>query len=173
MPLKLAGEARAGATTRVLDVRSAHDVFVFEDVAEAPVPSLLRGFSAPVKLTTLRSDDELAADIAYLRKTWATIRERNLVSGAGTLLHEDLNLAQRVLRDLVNEETQSIRIDSQLQFDTLRAFGQAFTPTSVNQLALYKGERPIFDLYNIDQEIERALARRVELKSGGYLIRPA
>ncbi len=116
------------------------------------------------------TDDELAADIAYLRKTWATIRERNLVSGAGMLLHEDLNLAQRVLRDLVNDETQSIRIDSQLQFDALRAFGRDFTPTSVDQLTLYKGERPIFDLYNIDQEVERALARRVDLKSGGYLI---
>ena len=116
------------------------------------------------------TDDELAADIAYLRKTWGTIRERNLVSGAGTLLHEDLNLAQRVLRYLVNDETQSIRIDSQLQFDALGAFGREFTPTSVDQLTLYKGERPIFDLYNIDQEIERALARRVDLKSGGYLI---
>ncbi|MCH2241933.1 MAG: ribonuclease G [Aquabacterium sp.] len=116
------------------------------------------------------SDDELAADIAYLRKTWAGIRERNLASGAGTLLHEDLNLAQRVLRDLVNDDTASIRIDSQLQFDTLRAFGAEYTPTSVDKLQLYRGERPIFDLYNIDQEIERALARRVDLKSGGYLI---
>src|SRR5690606_5179721 len=116
------------------------------------------------------SDDELAADIAYLRKTWGGIRERTLKSPAGSLLHQDLNLVQRVLRDLVTDDTQSIRIDSFIQFEALRAFGQEYTPTAVDKLAHYQGERPVFDLYNIDQEIERALARRVDLKSGGYLI---
>jgi ribonuclease G len=116
------------------------------------------------------SDDELAVDIAYLRKTWATIREHGMKAPPGTLLYQELNLAQRVLRDLVNEQVQSIRIDSLIQFDALTCFGEEFTPTSVEKLQHYKGERPIFDLYNIDTEIERALARRVELKSGGYLI---
>jgi ribonuclease G len=116
------------------------------------------------------TDDELGGDIAYLRKTWGAIREQGLKSPPGTLLYQELNLAQRVLRDLVNERVQSIRIDSALQFDTLKAFGDTYTPTAVSRLALYKGERPIFDLYNIDTEIQRALARRVDLKSGGYLI---
>ncbi|WP_119154856.1 ribonuclease G [Caldimonas tepidiphila] len=116
------------------------------------------------------SDAELGADIAYLRKTWALIRSKSLKAPPGTLLHEDLSLAQRVLRDLASEATHSIRIDSQLQYEALKAFGAEFTPTSVGKLALYRGERPIFDLYNIDQEVERALARRVDLKSGGYLI---
>lgn len=116
------------------------------------------------------TDDELAADIAYLRKTWAAIRERYLSSAPGTLLHQDLNLCQRVLRDMVDEQTQSIRVDSQIQFDDLAAFGAEYTPGAVSTLQLYRGERPIFDLYNIDQEVERALERRVELKSGGYLI---
>ncbi|WP_019559221.1 ribonuclease G [Caldimonas manganoxidans] len=116
------------------------------------------------------SDEELAADIAYLRKTWAGVRERSFKSPPGTLLYEDLNLAQRVLRDLAGEDTQSIRIDSRMQFEALQAFGREFTPRAVCKLELYTGERPIFDLYNIDQEIERALARRVDLKSGGYLI---
>ncbi|MDZ5457869.1 ribonuclease G [Azohydromonas lata] len=116
------------------------------------------------------TDAELADDIAYGRKTWATIRERAFSVPPGTLLHQDLNLAERVLRDLSNEQTASIRIDSRLQFDHLKAFGQEFTPGAVGKLELYKGERPIFDLYNIDTEIERALARRVDLKSGGYLI---
>ncbi|CAH0349028.1 ribonuclease G [Aquabacterium sp. CECT 9606] len=116
------------------------------------------------------TDEELGADIAYLRKTWATIREQGLKAAPGSLLHQDLNLAQRVLRDLVIDETANIRIDSLIQFDALRAFGAEFTPTSVDKLQHYKGERPIFDLYNIDQEIEKALARRVDLKSGGYLI---
>jgi ribonuclease G len=116
------------------------------------------------------TDDELASDIAYLRKTWNTIREQGLKVAPGSLLYQELNLAQRVLRDLVNEQTQTIRIDSQVQFEALQAFGQEFTPSAVGRLSLYRGERPIFDLYNIDTEIERALARRVDLKSGGYLI---
>jgi ribonuclease G len=116
------------------------------------------------------TDDELGADIAYLRKTWAGVRERSFKSPPGTLLHEDLNLAQRVLRDLTDDDTQSIRIDSRMQFEALQAFGQEFTPGAVGKLEHYRGERPIFDLYNVDQEIERALARRVDLKSGGYLI---
>jgi ribonuclease G len=116
------------------------------------------------------TDAELADDIAYLRKAWSAIRERSLKSPAGSLLHQDLSLVQRVLRDLAHDGTQSIRIDSQLQYDALKAFGESFTPTSVSRLALYKGERPIFDLFNIDEEIARALARRVDLKSGGYLV---
>jgi len=116
------------------------------------------------------TDDELAEDIAYLRKTWVTIRALALKSPPGSLLHEDLNLVQRVLRDLVDERTATIRIDSRMQFDALRSFGQQFTPSSVNRLQHYKGERPIFDLFGIDQEIEKALARRVDLKSGGYLV---
>ena len=116
------------------------------------------------------TDEELGGDIAYLRKTWGSVREQGLKSPPGTLLYQELNLAQRVLRDLVNERVQSIRIDSVLQFDTLKAFGEVYTPTAVARLALYKGERPIFDLHNIDTEIQRALARRVDLKSGGYLI---
>jgi ribonuclease G len=116
------------------------------------------------------TDDELRADILYLRKTWASVRDMSFKTPAGTLLYQELNLAQRVLRDLVNEHTQTIRIDSQIQFDAMQAFGQIYTPSSLGKLGLYRGERPIFDLYGIDQEIERALARRVELKSGGYLI---
>jgi ribonuclease G len=116
------------------------------------------------------SDDDLADDIAYLRKTWAGIRERAHTSAPGTLLHQDLTLAERVLRDLTNDETATIRIDSKLQHEHLRSFGAAYTPGAVHKLAHYSGERPIFDLFNIDEEIRRALGRRVDLKSGGYLI---
>ena len=116
------------------------------------------------------SDAELGEDIRYLRKTWAGVRERSFKSPAGTLLQQDLSLVERVLRDLTNDATQAVRIDSRLQYDVLRKFGEAFTPTSVAKLQLYAGERPIFDLFNIDEEIARALERRVDLKSGGYLI---
>jgi len=116
------------------------------------------------------SDAELSDDIAYLRKAWTTIRDAATRRTAGTLLHQDLNLAERVLRDLANDATQTIRIDSKLQFDALRAFGATYTPGTVGKLEHYNGERPIFDLFNIEEDIARALARRVDLKSGGYLI---
>ncbi|GGH54642.1 ribonuclease G [Comamonas phosphati] len=116
------------------------------------------------------SDGELAEDIRYLRKTWARIKDSSQKLPAMSVLHQDLNLLQRVLRDLVGETTQSIRIDSREQFALLKAFGQEYMPAAVPKLALYKGERPIFDLYSIDEEIARALGRRVDLKSGGYLI---
>ena len=116
------------------------------------------------------SDAELAEDIAYLRRAWALIRERGTQRPAGSLLHQDLSLAERVLRDLTTEATQTIRIDSKLQHDALSAFGNTFMPGTVVKLDLYRGERPIFDLYGIEEEIARALARRVDLKSGGYLI---
>ena len=116
------------------------------------------------------SDAELAEDIAYLRKTWARIKEASTRLPPKSLLHQDLSLLQRVLRDLVSETTQTIRIDSAEQFKKLQTFGQEFMPSAVDKLQLYKGERPIFDLFNIDEEVGKALGRRVDLKSGGYLI---
>jgi ribonuclease G len=116
------------------------------------------------------SDAELAEDIAYLRKAWARVKSASTRLPPMSLLHQDLSLLQRVLRDLVVETTQTIRVDSREQFDALLAFGQEFMPLAAGKLQHYKGERPIFDLYAIDEEIAKALARRVDLKSGGYLI---
>ena len=116
------------------------------------------------------SDTELADDVAYLRKAWARTREAALRLPPQSLLHQDLNLLQRVLRDLVGESTQAIRLDSREQFENLQTFGREFMPAAAEKLQHYKGERPIFDLFGVDEEIARALGRRVELKSGGYLI---
>ena len=116
------------------------------------------------------TDAELADDIAYLRKTWARIKQAALRQPPLSLLHQDLDLLRRVLRDLVGESTQTIRIDSSEQFERLRAFGEEFMPMAAAKLQLYRGERPIFDLFSIDEEVAKALGRRVDLKSGGYLI---
>jgi ribonuclease G len=116
------------------------------------------------------SDSELADDIRYLRKAWTRIKDAASKLPAKSVLHTDLNLLQRVLRDLVSDQTQSIRIDSGEQFDMLTRFGQDYMPAATDKLQHYKGERPIFDLYSIDDEVAKALGRRVELKSGGYLI---
>ena len=116
------------------------------------------------------SDKELADDIDYLRKAWKRIRDAATRLPATSLLHQDLNLLQRVLRDLAGDLTQSIKVDSLEQFAALTAFGHEFMPAAAQKLQHYKGERPIFDLFSIDEEIALALGRRVDLKSGGYLI---
>jgi ribonuclease G len=116
------------------------------------------------------SDAELGEDIAFLRKSWQRIRQAATTQPAKSLLHQDLTLLQRVLRDLVSDATQSIRLDSKEQFALLTEFGREFMPAALGKLQLYRGERPIFDLYNIDEELKKALGRRVDLKSGGYLM---
>jgi ribonuclease G len=116
------------------------------------------------------SDAELAEDIAYLRKAWGRIRDASTRLPPTSLLHEDLSLLQRVLRDLTEERTRAILIDSHEQFHALSSFGREFMPAAAAHLQHYKGERPLFDLHNVDEEITKALGRRVDLKSGGYLI---
>ncbi len=116
------------------------------------------------------SDAELNDDIAYLRKTWNALQRRVRGVQAPALLYQELSLAQRVLRDLVTESTRLIQVDSRENFERLRAFAAEYMPGVVDRLQLYRGERPLFELYNVDAEIERALGRRVDLKSGGYLI---
>jgi ribonuclease G len=116
------------------------------------------------------SDEELAADIAYLRRIWQEINKRSVGCLPPMLLHHDLTLAQRVLRDLVTAETTAVMCDSRENFQKLRTFAQEYVPQVNDRLVHYTGERPLFDLYGIEDEIQKALARRVDLKSGGYLI---
>ena len=116
------------------------------------------------------TEAELANDVAYLRRLWGYIRERSQTSHAPSLLHQDLSLAQRVLRDFVNEDTGRVLIDSRETFTRLQSFAVDYVPKVAPKLEHYAGERPLFDLYSVEDEIERALARRVDLKSGGYLI---
>ena len=114
--------------------------------------------------------EELSADIGYLRLLWRDLRERSLSAKPAELIYEGLSLAQRVLRDMVSADTGRVMIDSRENFQKLAAFAETYTPQVRPKLDHYTGERPLFDLYNVEQEIERALARRVGLKSGGYLI---
>ncbi|HEX5393453.1 MAG TPA: ribonuclease G [Rhodocyclaceae bacterium] len=116
------------------------------------------------------SDEALAADIAYLRRFWTEIRNRSQTSQPPAVLYEDLTLGQRVLRDLVTNETTRIAIDSRENFQKISTFAQEYMPQVSPLLEHYVGERPLFDLYGVEAEIEKALARRVDLKSGGYLI---
>ena len=116
------------------------------------------------------SESDLAADIAYLRKLWENILKASQTLPAPSLLYQDLGLAQRVLRDFAGENTASIQVDSRESYEMLLAFANAYTPKVAQRVVHYLGDRPLFERHNIDAEIEKALARRVDLKSGGYLI---
>ena len=124
------------------------------------------------------SDEALLADIQYLRRRWAQILEAAQANAAGKpagsrkpeQLYHELPLSQRVLRDMAWAGTQSIIVDDVETLATMRTFCRTYMPNLEERLRLHEGARSLFDLYQVDEEIERALARRVPLKSGGYLI---
>ena len=116
------------------------------------------------------TDEELLADIDYLQKVWAKIEADSPKANERSLVFYDLSLPKRMLRDVVNDETVSIRVDSKETYAQLKEFAELYVAKAVKPLYHYQGERPIFDFYNIEKEIELALSRKVELKSGGYLI---
>jgi len=116
------------------------------------------------------TDDELLADIEYLRKVWQKIQTESTKVGERSLIFYDLSLPRRILRDVVCTETTSIRVDSREMFERLKEFAELYVSHAVKPLMHYKGERSLFEFYDIESEIEKALSRKVELKSGGYLI---
>lgn len=113
--------------------------------------------------------NELVQDAAFLRRLWNKIQSR-MKKQKSHVLYEDLPLARRVLRDFVGTELDRIRIDSNLSYQELQHFTKEYVPELNKKLEYYKGDRPIFDLYDVENEGQRALERRVDLKSGGYLI---
>ncbi|GAB5381714.1 MAG: ribonuclease G [Aliiglaciecola sp.] len=114
-------------------------------------------------------EKELISDAEFLKRLWAKIQSR-MKGRKGNVLYEDLPLARRVLRDFVGTELDRIRIDSKLSFQELQHFTREYVPELNKLLEYYQGERPIFDLYDVENEAQRSLERRVDLKSGGYLI---
>ena len=115
------------------------------------------------------ADDEMRTDVEYLRHLWADIHERSLGAEPPKLLYQDLSLAQRVLRDMVSGDISAVKVDSRENYQKLAAFAETYMPEVRGKLEHYTGERPLFDLYNVEPEIEKALSRRVDLKSGGTL----
>jgi len=116
------------------------------------------------------SEEELVTDIRYLRRLWQVVQERMKTAAPCSLVHEDLSLALRSMRDLVRDNVEKVRIDSRETFIKARDFAINFIPEVAERVELYPGERPIFDLYGVEDEIKKALERKVPLKSGGYLV---
>ena len=114
--------------------------------------------------------EDFVNDMKYLEKLWLDIEAKTHIAGAPCLLYSDVSISQRVLRDIVTEQTGKIIVDNPEVFEELTRFGKKFVPEAVQLLSLYNSERPLFDQYNLEKEIEASLSRRVDLKSGGYLI---
>jgi ribonuclease G len=122
--------------------------------------------------TAAESVDEetLKSDIRFLTRLWHAIQDRLQTSPAKQLIHEDLPLYLRSLRDLITDDVERLRIDSRENWQRLSQFAEKLIPDSPVKIEYYPGERPIFDLYGVEDEIQKALEQKVTLKSGGYLI---
>jgi ribonuclease G len=134
------------------------------------LPSGLQGGFIIRTMAESASERELASDIEYLSKLWGDLGNQSRNLPPQSLIYQDLSLAQRVLRDFVAEDMTRILVDSRETFQKVQEFARQYTENLVERIHHYSGERPLFDLYGVEDEIERALARRVDLKSGGYLI---
>ena len=115
-------------------------------------------------------EEAIAQDMAYLAKLWEFIQRKQKIIAVPSLVFEELPLPQRVIRDLANNETAKIHVDSREIHAKLKEFVDEFVPNMRERLVHYPGERPIFDLYNVEEDIQKALQTRVALKSGGYLM---
>ncbi len=116
------------------------------------------------------TEQALKHDAEFLERVWNKVLERKQGQQKTLALYRDLSLAFRVLRDFVGASLERVRIDSKLSFEQLRAFTLEFVPELTGYLEYYPGERPIFDLFDVENEIQRALHRKIDLKSGGSLI---
>lgn len=116
------------------------------------------------------AEAELKADIQFLRRLWDSIQQNIKTAKAPSVIYEDLPLNMRALRDMAHSGLEKIRIDSRETFHRAQDFVKALVPEVADAIEYYPGERPIFDLFNVEEEIQKALGRKVELKSGGHLI---
>ncbi|MDX1347279.1 MAG: ribonuclease G [Thiomicrorhabdus chilensis] len=113
---------------------------------------------------------ELRADIIFLQRLWNDVQEKGRAARKPSVIYEDLPLYLRIMRDIPIDRIEKIRVDSSETLQKMQQFVKTYVMELGDKVGLYTGERPIFDLYNIEQEIQGALEKRVSLKSGGYLI---
>lgn len=116
------------------------------------------------------AEDDLKRDLKFLLNLWETIVEKVIHVSSVDEVYSDLPLAIRALRDLSIEEVEIVRIDSRFMYETVKEFSKKLVPEVTGRITHYSGSRPIFDLYSIEDELQKSLQRKVTLKSGGHLI---
>lgn len=115
-------------------------------------------------------EEELKADIPFLMKLWKAVEDRIKQETAPACVYQDLPLFQRTLRDIVKPKIEKVRVDNEAAFDSMCQFAHRYAPEVLPKLELYTGDRPLFDLNGVEDEIDRALQNQVTLKSGGSLV---
>jgi len=116
------------------------------------------------------SEQELADDMRYLLRTWADIRKKAERGKAPALVHRDLDLVQRILRDQLSEDFTAIRIDNEVEYARIVEFVNRVQPKLVKRVKLYTASQPILEKYGVQAEVDKAVRPRVWLKSGGYIV---
>jgi Rne/Rng family ribonuclease len=116
------------------------------------------------------TDEEIRTDVEFLGRTWDTIRATSEQRHAPSLLHRDLNLVERILRDYLSDDYAAIWLDNEEEFTKVVEFVGRFQPKMVPRVKLYTKEAPIFEEFGIQQELDKALRPKVWLKSGGYIV---
>jgi len=116
------------------------------------------------------SKEELEQDLKFLVRLWQDVDERRKKAAPKSMVHTELNLYLRVMRDFVDDEVDKIHIDSKEAYESMKSFASRFMPEVSKRLYYYPGNRPIFDVYGVEEEVNRALLRKVDLKSGGSIV---
>jgi len=146
------------------DERARLKAMIAELTQEAPMGYIVRTNAEG------QSREALGKDVAYLAKVWNAVRSGLTEARVGTCIYEDLSLILRCVRDYMREDVEKVRVDSRESFERVQRFASKFIPELAERVEHYPGERPIFDLYGVEDEILRAMQKQVPLKSGGYLV---
>ena len=115
-------------------------------------------------------EEELKNDMDLLIRIWENIRHRNEAATAPSLIHSDLNMILRVIRDLMTADVKRVIVDSKEEYEQITQFVKSYMPRIRCNIDLYEERTPIFDVYGIEMELDKALKRKVWLKSGGYIL---
>ncbi len=116
------------------------------------------------------TDEELRADIRFLKNLWSEIKSRSESSKSPALIYHDLNVVERVLRDQVSSDFSVIWVDTEQEYERILRFANRFQPALVKRVKLYTKETPLYDQFGLNEEINKALKSKVWLKSGGYIV---
>lgn len=164
------GNSHVGISLRIEDAEERERLRqLVEECLDPNNPSKKGGFILRTAAEGI-GEDEIRADVQFLHRLWESIEENIKDSKAPANVYEDLPLHLRTMRDLVNPNIEKIRVDSRETFQKVSKFVKKLVPEIDGRVEYYPGERPIFDLFGVEDEINKALSRKVQLKSGGYLI---
>ena len=163
------GVSHVGISQRIEDDTERARLKTLVEEAAAEDPDVQGGYIIRTAAEAA-SPEDLIGDMAYLHRLSQSIHERIARVQAPAVVYQDLPLFIRTIRDLIRPQTEKVRIDSRESHQRVMEFVEEFVTEFADKVEYYPGERPIFDLYSVEDEIQKALSRKVQLKSGGYVI---